>query len=163
MTGRRSAWEIAAGEGKTGDSIARGFGALAFFVCVVALLVSSAVAQVTTPAFGTPLRRAILDALRPMAEAELGKPVEFASVDMRVLGEWAFVTAVPQRPGGGQIAYLHTRYQTAWEDGFFGGAVAALLRETPSGWLVYEYDLGAADVVWLDWPNWYPAPPEVFP
>ena len=58
---------------------------------------------------------------------------------------------------------LYTRYQSAWEGGFFGGVVAALLRETPSGWLVYEYDLGATDVVWLEWRNWYPVPPEVFP
>ena len=135
---------------------------------IVTLLVgsswpASAVAQVETPAAGTPLRKAILDALRPMVTAEVGAPVEFTSVDMRVLGEWAFLTAVPQRPGGGEIEYLYTRYQTAWEQDMFGGAVAALLRETPNGWLVYEYDLGATDVVWLDWPNWYPVPPEVFP
>jgi hypothetical protein len=120
-------------------------------------------AQVETPAAGTPVRKAILDALRPVVAAELGAPIVFSSVDMRVLGEWAFVTAVPQRPGGGAIAYLYTRYQTAWENDVFGGAVAALLRDTPAGWLVYEYDLGATDVVWLDWHTYYPVPPEVFP
>jgi hypothetical protein len=129
----------------------------------LAILNSSASAQVETPAPGTPLRKAILDSLRPMVAAEVGAPVEFASVDMRVLGEWTFVTAVPQRPGGGEIEYLYTRYQSAWEQDMFGGTVAALLRETPNGWLVYEYDLGATDVIWLDWKDWYPVPPEVFP
>jgi len=133
---------------------------------LLALIFSScapASAQVETPAPGSPLRKAILDALRPAVIAEVGAPVEFASVDMRVLGEWAFVTTVPQRPGGGAIEYLYTRYQTAWEQDMFGGAVAALLRETPTGWLVYEYDLGATDVVWLDWHTYYPVPLEVFP
>lgn len=138
--------------------------ALRTSILLVAMLTSfAAFAQVETPAPGTALRKAVLDGLRPMVVAEVGGPVEFGSVDMRVLGEWAFVTAVPQRPGGGQIAYLFTRYQAEWESGMFGGAVAALLRQTPSGWLVYEYDLGATDVVWLDWGKFYPVPPEVFP
>ena len=38
---------------------------------------SPAFAQVTTPPRGSPLRAAILDGLRPMVEAEVGKPVEF--------------------------------------------------------------------------------------
>ena len=122
-----------------------------------------ALAQVETPAPGTPLRKAILDALRPMVAAEVGAPVEFGSVNMRVLGEWAFVIAVPQRPGGGPIEYIYSRYQSAVDQDMFGGATAALLRETPKGWLVYEYDLGATDVVWLDWGNYYPVPSEVFP
>ena len=37
-----------------------------------------------------------------MVEAEVGKPVEFVVNEMRVLGEWAFVIATPQRPGGGK-------------------------------------------------------------
>jgi hypothetical protein len=122
-----------------------------------------ALAQAETPPKGSALRAAILDGLRPMVEAEVGKPVEFVVNEMRVLGEWAFVIATPQRPGGGPIPYAYTRYQAAVDAGAFDGQATALLRETPSGWLVYEYSLGATDVVWLAWGERYPVPSEVFP
>ena len=124
---------------------------------------AAAFAQAETPARGSPLSAAVLDALRPMVEAEVGKPVEFVVGDMRVVGEWAFVIASPQRPGGGAVEYLYTRYQDAVDAGAFDGQAIALLRQTPSGWLVYEYSLGATDVVWADWGGRYPLPPEVFP
>jgi hypothetical protein len=123
----------------------------------------AALAQAETPAKGSPLRAAILDALRPMVEAEIGKPVEFVVDNMRVLGEWAFVMVRPQRPGGGAIGWAYTRYQSAYDAGAFEGEVTALLRETPAGWLVYEYNLGATDAVYSGWRDSYPVPAEVFP
>ncbi|HZP20823.1 MAG TPA: hypothetical protein VFB16_11530 [Bauldia sp.] len=127
------------------------------------LIAGHASAEVVTPPKGSPERAAILDAVRPMAEAELGAPVEFVVREMRVIGEWAFVILEPQRPGGGKIEYAYTRYQEAVDEGIFGGEVIALLRETPKGWLTYEYELGSTDVPWVDWPNFYPVPPEIFP
>lgn len=120
-------------------------------------------AQLATPQRGSAERAAILDAVRPMVEAEVGRPVEFVVDQLRVLGEWAFVVLRPQRPGGGPIAYVYTRYQAAVDAGAFDDEVVALLRQTPAGWLVYEYDLGATDVTWVDWGARYPVPPEVFP
>ncbi len=137
--------------------------ALAVLMLVCAALAGSAYAQTVTPPHGSALRTAVLDAVRPMVEAEVGAPVEFVVGDMRVLGEWALVSLTPQRPGGGAIEYLYTRYQTAWENDMFGYTVSALLRRTPKGWLVYEYDLGATDVPWIGWRDYYPVPPEVFP
>jgi len=122
-----------------------------------------AAAQTHTPARGTLQRAAILDAVRPMVEAELGAPVEFVVNHLRVLGEWAFVSLIPQRSGGGAIAYSYTRYQAAFDSGMFDGQATALLRQTAVGWLIYEYNLGATDVVWVEWPDWYPVPPELFP
>jgi len=123
----------------------------------------SAAAQVATPAPGTPFRTAILDAVRRMVEAEVGPPVAFVVNDMRVLGEWAFVDLTPQRPGGGAIEYVYSRYQAAVDAGAFDNNVIALLRMTPTGWLVYQYALGATDVPWIGWWDFYPVPPEVFP
>lgn len=137
---------------------------LAAFCQLAALpLAGPAAAQVETPARGSPLRSAILDAIRPVTEAELGAPVEFVVVDLRVLGEWAFATLRPQRPGGRAIGLAYTRYQGAADAGALDATVTALLRDTPDGWLVYEYDFGATDVVWIDWIGRYPAPDEVFP
>jgi len=133
-------------------------------VAAIALLIPAlAFAQAETPPKGSALRAAVLDGLRPMVEAEVGTPVEFVVNDMRVLGEWAFVIATPQRPGGGPIPYVYTRYQAAVDAGAFDDQATALLRETPTGWLVYEYNLGATDVVWTAWGSRYPVPPEVFP
>ena len=78
-------------------------------------------------------------------------------------GEWAFAYVTPKRPGGGEIFYVYTRYQAAVDEGMFDDQVYALLRETPAGWLVYEYRLGATDVPWLEWGRLYPVPWEVFP
>ncbi|MEX0853561.1 MAG: hypothetical protein WD036_09815 [Bauldia sp.] len=136
---------------------------LAGLIAVTAEPAGEALAQAMTPPPGSPLRAQILDAVRPMVEAEVGKPVEFVVNDMRVLGEWAFMSLTPQRPGGGAVEYLYTRYQTAWENDMFGYTVSALLRLTPKGWLVYQYDFGATDVPWIGWWNYYPVPQEVFP
>jgi hypothetical protein len=132
-------------------------------VVASAALIDEAAAQVMAPARGSPLRAAILDGVRPMVEAEVGAPVEFVVNDMRVLGEWAFVDLAPQRPGGGAIEYVYTRYQAAVDAGAFDNNVVALLRFTPSGWLVYQYALGATDVAWYGWWDYYPVPHEVFP
>jgi hypothetical protein len=136
---------------------------LAGVMIVFAALAGKAAAQVTTPAPGTPLRAQILDAVRPMVEAEVGKPVQFVVRDMRVLGEWAFVNLAPQRPGGGAIEYVYSRYQAAVDAGVFDNDVVALMRNTPRGWLVYQYALGATDVAWMGWWTYYPVPEEVFP
>ena len=136
-------------------------GALAALLLAFASV--TAAAQVTTPAQGSPLRAAILDAVRPRVEAEVGKPVEFVVRQMRVLGEWAFVDLPPQRPGGGAIEYVYSRYQAARDAGAFDNEVVALLRNTPCGWLLYEYSLGATDVAWYGWWRSYPVPEQVFP
>jgi hypothetical protein len=121
-----------------------------------------AVAQVETPPPGSPMRAAILEAIRGITAAELGGPIEFEVVQIRVVGEWAFVTVEPQRPGG-EIFYTFTRYQAPWDAGALDALADALLRLTPAGWLVFEYSFGATDVRWSDWIGRYPAPPEVFP
>jgi hypothetical protein len=137
---------------------------LLFAVMVGALLVPGvAWAQVTTPPAGSPLRAAILDGVRPMVEAEVGRPVEFVVSQMRVLGEWAFVGLRPQRPGGAPIEFVYSRYQAAVDAGAFDNAVVALLRNTPRGWLVYQYSLGATDVAWYGWWMYFPVPEQVFP
>ncbi len=126
-------------------------------------LPSVALAQAETPPPGSPLRREVLDALRPMVTAEIGAPVEFVVETLKVLGEWAFVQVRPQRPGGAPVGYAYSRYQGAVDNGVFDNQATALLRQTPDGWLVYEYNLGATDAVWMNWPALYPVPTEVFP
>lgn len=141
----------------------RSRGWLSALVLGLAVAATPAMAQVETPPPGSPVRAAILDAVRGIATAELGEPVEFVVHDMRVLGEWAFVEIHPQRPGGGEIFYTYTRYQAAHDAGALDEEAFALLRDTPAGWLVYEYVFGATDVAWVNWIGLYPVPIELFP
>jgi hypothetical protein len=60
-------------------------------------------ADVVTPKSGSPLRKAILDGLRPMFEADFGAPVLFKVNEMREAAGFAHVVVHPQRPGGKEI------------------------------------------------------------
>jgi hypothetical protein len=132
-------------------------------IFVAVSLAFPAIAQVQTPARGSAQRAAILDTVRLRVEAEVGQPVEFVVNELRVLGEWVFTRLVPQRLGGGEIPWAYTRFQSNFDAGMFEAEVVALVRNTPAGLLLYEYDLGSTDVVWVDWGEWHPVPPELFP
>ncbi len=98
-----------------------------------------------------------------MVQAELGAPIEFVVSEIRVSGEWAFVIARPQRPGGTAINFTYTRYAAAYRADMMSDLAIALLRSSPAGWLVHAYVFGPTDVAWLDWIGAYPAPRDVFP
>lgn len=53
-------------------------------------------------------RKAIMDAMRPAAEHDLGLSVEFVVYRFSVADGWAFVRANAQRKGGGKIQWLDT-------------------------------------------------------
>lgn len=94
------------------------------------------------PAPGTPQRRAILDALRPAVEAELG-PTEFVVNRISVRRGWAFVLAQPQRPGGARIRipeHLREQYEIG------GLEVTAVLQFRYSRWNLVRHSIGATDV-----------------
>lgn len=117
-----------------------------------------------TPTPRSPERKAILDALREPVERELGAPVDFKVNLIRVAGNWALMTGVPQRPGGRAIDYRRTRYAQAMREGVFDDNVQALLRREGRGWRVVTHVIGATDVSWAAWPEKYPAAPRsLFP
>ena len=95
-----------------------------------------------TPAPGTPERRALMNAIRPSVERELGAPVEFVVRTLRVGRGWAFAVVEPQRPGGGRIP--------APEPDFSDGVTTyAVLRNTGSGWRPLMVAVGPTDVPWV--------------
>jgi hypothetical protein len=129
------------------------------------LLVSAAAAataQTTTPAAGSPERKAIADALRAPVERELGQKVVFKIDHLKLKDGWAFLRGVPQRPGGGKVNYNSTPYRRRIEDGVFDDWICALLRKKAGKWQVVKYVIGATDVVYLGWDEEYHAPPAIF-
>jgi hypothetical protein len=103
---------------------------------------------------GHPLRKPILDGLRPAIEADLGQRVVFVVSDLRVQGDRAFFAGRPQRPDGRAIDFSRTRYAEALEQGVFDGpGTYALLRRIGGRWTVETFVIGPTDVAWSGWPE----------
>jgi hypothetical protein len=103
-----------------------------------------------TPARGTPLRAALMDAIRPGVESQLGFEVEFVIDEARVAGLAAFVMVRPQHPGGRQIRFSETLLADQGDFIDTSLATQALLRRTNSGWAVAAIAIGATDVWWAN-------------
>lgn len=90
-----------------------------------------------------------MNALRPLAEVDLGTPVEFVVYDLRVSGNRAFASVQPQRPGGKQIdiqstpGYVRGEFSTDMMD---GTQMQALYVRSGQTWVVMEHAIGATDV-----------------
>lgn len=138
----------------------RSFAAAAF------LLIGATVAfgQTTyTPEKGSKVRKEIVDALRAPVARELDQEVIFVINDLNVSGNWAFLSGVPQKPGGGIPDYSATEYQEAIDDGYFDNNVFALLRKSAGKWKVVKHLIGCTDVCYALWWKEHKAPKSIFP
>lgn len=90
-------------------------------------------------------RLAILNALRNPVSSDLHTQVEFVVERARVCGDWAFVIATPQRPGGGAISWAGT--VCAGDTSHLAGG---LVRRDGAGWRLIDYALCPSDVAWAD-------------
>jgi hypothetical protein len=113
--------------------------------------------------YGDPIRKELMNAVRPRVERTLRTKVIFSVHDANRVGDWAFMTAEPKNPDGSPIRYERTPVAKQWKDGVFGGIVCALYRKRGSHWEIRRYDFGASDVVWLEWGKQTGAPKAVFP
>lgn len=113
---------------------------------------------------GDPLRRRLLNSLRPAIQSDLGVgPVEFVVDRLRVEGDWAFFRGSVQHTGGAPIDFSRTRYASALENGVFDGpGMFALLRRSGSTWRVVTFVVGPTDVAYVSWPEEYGVPSAVF-
>jgi hypothetical protein len=135
----------------------RFFAIIAFFA---ALTVSALAAEVHEPAKGSAERKAILDAIRPAIEAQMRGPVEFAVNIMLTDGEWAFVGANPQRPGGGEIDAEQTAF-AGKSDIMDGLTTYALARHANGRWHHVDDIVGPTDVAYMAWIELYQVPKAV--
>lgn len=117
--------------------------AVAMFATSPAVSQASAVNASSAPARGTPQRAAIMDAIRPAVEAELGTSVEFVIHCVAVSQGRSYVIAKPQRRGGGEIRYSE-------EDFPLGITVVATLAFREGRWRLLEHVIGETDVWYFD-------------
>ncbi|MDN5787324.1 hypothetical protein [Pseudorhodobacter sp.] len=118
-------------------------------VLAIALLVASPVFGWTEPARGSVDRGAMMDALRPHIEWQLGGPVEFVIQDLRVDGRVGFAAVMPQRPGGGTIDIEDTPMAVREPEmlEFLDGLhIEALYEKSGDTWVVVQWVMGATDV-----------------
>lgn len=135
-------------------------------MAIAAGLAAPAAAQVILPEIGVqrvtvgdPLRKTLLNALRPVAEQDLAQPLLFVVDALRVQGDWAFAVVHPRTPVGGAIDFRLTRHAGRLEAGVLDGDVIyALLQRTGGQWTVSDYAIGPTDVAFADWPVQYGAP-----
>jgi hypothetical protein len=121
---------------------------LTAFAALAMMAGSASAAQVgpnATASPGSEQRKAILDALRPSVEAELGGDIEFVPSCIQVLAGWAFVSAEPQRKGGRAIPRT---ILPDWENRD-GLTVTALFHFRHGRWALIERAIGATDA-WYD-------------
>ncbi|PJE34579.1 hypothetical protein CVM52_21530 [Pseudooceanicola lipolyticus] len=119
------------------------------------------------PPRGSATRGALMEAVRPLVEWQLGAPVEFIVYDLRQYGDIAFANLYPQRPGGGEIDLYRTPGYARGElspDFMDGAGVQALYRRSGNTWVAVRWVLGATDVWWSERElcfYWRPVIPDV--
>lgn len=118
------------------------------------------------PQRGTATRRALMDAIRPHAEWQLGAPVEFVVQELRRAGPLAYASVHAQRPGGKAINIYQTPgVRRGGVDPEFsdGTTLQALYRKSGETWVAVHWAIGATDV-WFAYDEmcrvYYPVIPE---
>ena len=106
-----------------------------------------------------PLRKTLLDSMRPTIEAYIGTPVQFVVDTLQIEDGWAFFAGTPQHKDGSPIDFMQTRYAEAMEQGMFDRAtLKVLLEQNGKRWNVVSFSIGATDVVEAGWPDEYGVP-----
>lgn len=118
---------------------------------------------VVDPVVGSPLRKAILDAYRPIVRKAVKKPFVFKVDWLRTNGTWAFFSGRLLQPDGRAFVYRGTAFQSAVDDGAFDDLTSALLKRSGKAWRVVEWQVGATDVPWDGAWKRHRAPRTIFP
>ena len=140
---------------------------VALFLLAAALAASAAPAAAKncpyTPAPGSAERKEIMDSLREPVVQALKQPVVFVVARLSVCGNWAFIEAEPQQPGGRPVDWTVGTYADAVADDMCGGYVHALLVKKGGTWRVREHVICATDVPYVTWAQEFGAPAALFP
>ena len=105
------------------------------------------------PKRGSDERSALMDAIRPHVEWQLGQPIQFVVGDLRVSGDVAFGVLNPQRTGGAKIELYQTPGFQRGEiepDIMDGVRVDVLYKRLRKTWVAVHHAIGATDV-WYSW------------
>jgi hypothetical protein len=135
-----------------------------FRAVLIGVLAASAIVAMAQPQAkslgpGSAARKAVMDALRPRVEKEIGPKVIFSVTEAKAIGSWAFVIATPKRPGGKAVDYSKTKFAKAAKAGQFEDRVVAILSKKAGKWSVYLFSFGATDDPVAGWMDKHPKVP----
>lgn len=100
------------------------------------------------PAYGE-----VLAALQPSVEELLGIPVGMNVRQLKVQGDFSFVSAEVINPDGRAIDFSQTRIADMAASNFDGPSLWAYLKRTDGAWQVLEQDIGPTDAWFAFWPS----------
>ena len=131
--------------------IFRGF---AILIALTLVAIPSFAGSIYSPPRGDPLRKELLDTIRPRVEADLGRRVLFVVDFINVDGNWAFLAVTPVNRDGSKIDIYSTRY--AKDADFMDGlANYSVLKYANGRWNEIEWVVGPTDVAYEPWPEKY--------
>lgn len=133
---------------------------LAVIAFLVTTMTVALAGELHEPAKGSAERKAILEAIRPAIEAQMRTQVEFQINVMLSDGDWAFVAANPQHPGGGEIDMEKTAF-AGKSDMMDGLTTYALVRYVKGRWNHIDDIIGPTDVAYMSWLELYQVPKAV--
>lgn len=112
---------------------------------------------------GDPLRKTLLDAVRPLAEDAIGAPVLFTVKTLRVADRYAYFLGESRQANGQPFDFSRTKLKGAVEEGLFDGprTSAYLERANDGVWVVREWQIGSTDYPDAEWPNMHGGPVEL--
>lgn len=106
---------------------------------------------------GNPLRKTLLDALRPTIEKDLSQKIKFEVWTLRANKEWAFFGGQAlQFKSGKPVDLKTTRYKDI--EPMDGPSVFALLRKKNNKWQMVTFIIGPTDVAWAGWDSEFGVP-----
>lgn len=130
---------------------------------MAATLLQNRASNVMTPPPGSDLRRALMDTIRPPFEDALGAPVEFFVRRLAVMGDWAYASVRPQRPGGRPINWSQTKFAQEVRAGAFDtDASGALMRLRNGRWTLVDHVIGPTEAYWIYWQEKFNLPEHFF-
>ena len=137
---------------------------LALVVIVLLAGLSPTAAQSVAPITRSdPLRKEVLDTVRPLFRGESGGDVEFVVHGLNVWGEWVFGDVKLQHPGGRAIDWRQSPYAEDARAGMFDpGSSFFLLLRVGDRWAIVDWATGPTDVAWDWWRQQYGLPRDLF-
>ena len=134
------------------------FKAISMLIVLAGFFVTSALAQeIYTPQRGDPLRKQLLDTIRPRVQMEMRCKVKFVVNMMNVRGKWAFLAVTPQKTNGRKINIRKTMFASR-ADMMDGLTNYSLLERANGRWSEVRYVVGPTEVAYDIWPTEYGVP-----
>ncbi|HFC04758.1 MAG TPA: hypothetical protein ENJ55_03540 [Rhizobiales bacterium] len=106
--------------------------------------------EVMSPKRGNPLRKELLNTIRPRVEASLRRKVKFLVSVINVQDDWAFLAVTPLDSNGREIDIASTRYAQE-ADMMDGLSTFSLLKFSNGHWYEIAHFTGPTDVAYIGW------------